>query len=1634
MMATRMSILGGQLLFVLLLVTAVYAQIEDSCPAAGAACRCLDDNNSSSIVCVDVGQRAVMPAFNSSSRNFSMLSFQGDTRILEIQARAFAGLRVRTLDLSGLGLTSIDPAAFSGLDASVLNELIIANNSLQALPPTVFAGLTSLTVLDLRNNCITQLPNNIFSDLRSSLTSLFISDNRITNGGLQGGVLGRLGQLRRLDIDDNQLTRWSSEMLSGSTKIVNLSLSGNRITAVLTGSFDSLQQLEKLRLERNDVTEVADGAFRNLTSLRELDLSVNRLRNISGNTLEGLESLVTLNLSVNALSALPETVLSPLIALETLDLSHNLLRRLPDGIFANKTTLVTVDLSGNNLTISDGTLQGLTSLTDLFLSENSICTISSSLFADLNQLRVLDLSDNKIAEMAAGLLSFSTALETINLSSNKVSDIEPGVFRNGPSLAAIDLSRNAIRRINRATFHNLDLTRIDLSYNEIEFIHPDAFQEIAALSMVLLNHNRLVEVPTTLLFNIALLENVDLDYNLIEMLPSGAFDLLYVENLSLAWNKIRSIDAAAFEGLWRCRSINLSNNQIEHIPSNTFNYSPLSAVSRVSLSHNSLTEVNSGTFAGLSGLTDLDLSSNRICTIADGTFSGQQELSDLRLDGNCLELITYRWLGDIGTLRSLNLSWNGLNDQALPAVLGLTGLTELYLDSNNITSLAQLPIITTLETLSVRNNSLSNITYDGSVRVLDLGQNTLRSDTLASGLEAFLHLTSLKLDGNKLGVIPSNAFSPFVDTLEELDLSSNELTSTSLSALSDLTSVRTLIMDDNEIKDLSYLANSPIVQVLRKFSAKRNRLNSAAFSVLSTFTKLSTLLLDSNDIDFIPDRVFQSLCDLRVLSLKRNILQIISNDALYGLQRTCRHLDLSSNRLSHVEERAFTMLKNLEHFDLCDNNLTTLTLSPVMPRLRVLCLGGNQLQMFPQLRHLLKICTLNVSGNSLTSLPTVAIFGNVKDRMAVVDFQRNNLINLGDLRLIGSFGRIDFSSNNLNDLTPTAMTRVKYVHQLDLSRNIITVISPTICQTSFTASILNISRNAISLMLPCTLATEDKQCGTLLTTLDLSYNSLTRFPAGQLASLSSSLAVLDIRNNSFDSLPESDFRDMTKLTHLFLAKNPWNCNCDLVWIRQLQLRDVIVDDAKCLRPIDTSDQLVVCYPPPDGCQVDQSVLQPTNDSRCPEATSTTETHSTVSTFPSTVSVSISTVSKSTRSTTSLPTTPIFIIPSSTPRFSKPTTVSKTTSTHLSIAPTSSTVSVPTASISTAFKRSTSTQPPTFSSSTSAVTVSAASISTTAKSTFSTLSTPPFARRTTTTGTQSPTSSTSISEVTVSPASSPTVDIPTSSTSAAVQPSTSTASRTHVQTTSGTQSTMSAASSSIVSVPTSSTSAAVQPSTSTSARTPVTTTSDTRSTMSTATSPTVSVPTSSTSATVQPTPSTSLRTPMPTTSGTQSTMSTATSSTVSVPTSSTFPAVQPSTSSSASSGRTPMPTTPRAQSPTSTKSSSTVSVATASTSTFVKVASTVRRTPGPPRPTPGPGWTKPPISTPGIDNPYVRPERRVGPVDYVSSVSLTQMDKMMVGAVFGLAALIFLMVVLAGFAVYRYRSRVTCPVRINDVPL
>ena len=76
--------------------------------------------------------------------------------------------------------------------------------------------------------------------------------------------------------------------------IVNLS--GNKITRLSQGDFDSIKNCTTLDLENNRITVIKTGAFEHLSQLETLTLSGNPLKEIKGDMWKGLQALVNIRI------------------------------------------------------------------------------------------------------------------------------------------------------------------------------------------------------------------------------------------------------------------------------------------------------------------------------------------------------------------------------------------------------------------------------------------------------------------------------------------------------------------------------------------------------------------------------------------------------------------------------------------------------------------------------------------------------------------------------------------------------------------------------------------------------------------------------------------------------------------------------------------------------------------------------------------------------------------------------------------------------------------------------------------------------------------------------------------------------------------------------------------------------------------------------------------------------------------------------------------------------------------------------------------------------------------------------------------------------------------------------------------
>ena len=287
------------------------------------------------------------------------------------------------------------------------------------------------------------------------------------------------------------------------------------------------------------------------------------------------------------------------------------------------------------------------------------------------------------------------------------------------------------------------------------------------------------------------------------------------------------------------------------------------------------------------GLTSLDLSHNELTAI---NTSHYPKLARLNLSYNKLEHLSEDFT-DAESLKNIKiLDLTGNRISAIPPVIAkMTGLSELYLGSNQIASVGrELNVLKQLRIANFGNNAIKRFDMTcRSLQILNIEYNQLRDMpeqiftnkllVLYAGHNSFRKipdsiigckaLTSLRLEGNDIWYFPpemqqmaglkllnisacSLNFIPaaicVLPNLETLYLNDNKL-STIPGVLAGLTSLKSLYLDNNAYTSFQYNMKY-IVPSLRILSLKDNRITNMP-SYIWEDTNLDRLDLTGNPLE-----------------------------------------------------------------------------------------------------------------------------------------------------------------------------------------------------------------------------------------------------------------------------------------------------------------------------------------------------------------------------------------------------------------------------------------------------------------------------------------------------------------------------------------------------------------------------------------------------------------------------------------------------------------------------------------------------------------------------------------------------------------------------------------------------------------
>jgi Leucine-rich repeat (LRR) protein len=268
----------------------------------------------------------------------------------------------------------------------------------------------------------------------------------------------------------------------------------------------------------------------------------------------------------------------------------------------------------------------------------------------------------------------------------------------------------------------------------------------------------------------------------------------------------------------------------------------------------------------------------------------------------------------------LDLSNNEIRSLSRDVFRGIIKLEQLDLTSNNLERIDA-------ETFKPLENSLVQ---------LKLGRNKIglgSAQDFSNALNNLKNLTVLALVHNEIRVLPDLSK---MTSLNDLSLSSNFISSLTDDITKESLLPSSLIELNLNENRLSHLTESSFANLknLKYLSLESNLINSISELAFSSSFLLTSISLSKNYLNHIPGKAFFMLNNLQRLDLssQNQILKQIDNYAFdrYSSNLPIRRIDLSNNRISKIEEKAFCSRNrsnpyiNVKEIDLAANPLSIL--------------------------------------------------------------------------------------------------------------------------------------------------------------------------------------------------------------------------------------------------------------------------------------------------------------------------------------------------------------------------------------------------------------------------------------------------------------------------------------------------------------------------------------------------------------------------------------------------------------------------------------------------------------------------------------------------------------------------------------
>lgn len=564
--------------------------------------------------------------------------------------------------------------------------------------------------------------------------------------------------------------------------------------------------------------------------------------------------------------------------------------------------------------------------------------------------------------------------------------------------------------------------------------------------------------------------------------------LKHLQSLQMVRCKIGRLNNDSFMGLRSMRNLTIKTFNTDwssmglEIANDVFssNSDDMANLMRLDLSENNMWSVPVGVFCSLRNLIYLNLTRNRLHDVNNLYMSSKRkcatQLKTLDLSLNNLENLPFSVFSGLHNLTELSIQNNRVSFIADSAFEGLTALAIVRLNGNGLHSLPPDLFNETklLREIYLQNNSINVLAPEifsglNQLLILDLSANQLSSEWINSAtFKGLYRLTTLDLSANKLTKIEPAIFKD-LKNIETIKLNDNHLRHVEDKTFMGLTKLHSLTLSSNRLLSVRPNVFSGL-QGLKLLSIDFNRISKFDQRTFLHCPKIEELFLNGNKLDKIPSGL-GDMPGLRSLDLGENQIKTLDNDSfseltnVYGLRLTENYietircgvfdkmtalqiLNLSRNKIRHIEIGAFDNNQNLQAIRLDGNQLKNISMLFIkLPNLVWLNMSENQLDEFDYAMIPAQLQWLDIHANRVKKLGN---YFEIESQLALTNFDAssNLLTEITGSAIPSSMEIMYLNDNLISKVQSYSFFKKPNITRVDLFGNKITTLDPNALRIS----------------------------------------------------------------------------------------------------------------------------------------------------------------------------------------------------------------------------------------------------------------------------------------------------------------------------------------------------------------------------------------------------------------------------------------------------------------------------------------------------------------------------------------------------------------------------------------------------------